>query len=171
MFFSQLYFSSCFYYEMKYIKIKIPLHDRNMTIVFQFVTTVVNREILFMFTHRLPNTVCIWLFALPAIYLSCTKCFLHHRSSRKKGAITWESIKKICTNQVRTTFLLASTRKSAQEGAKLPAAKRSISLKGIDFRLPTKPETNGSKKTDCSLITDHLKPAFPEIYNEDFVET
>ena len=60
-------------------------------------------------------------------------------------------------NQVRTTFLLASTRKSAQEGAKLPAAKRSISLKGIDFRLPTKPETNGSKKTDCLLITDHLK--------------
>ena len=59
MFFSQLYFSSCFFYEMKYIKIKILLHDRNMTIVFQFVTAFENSEILFKLAQCLPKTAII----------------------------------------------------------------------------------------------------------------
>ena len=67
-----------------------------------------------------------------------------------------KSIQKTCTNPVRIIFLPASTKKSAQEGAKSPAARKSTSPKATDCRLPTKPETNGSKKTDYSLVSIDL---------------
>jgi hypothetical protein len=44
---------------MKYIKVKILLHDRNMTIVFQFVTAAGNHEMLFKFVQCLPKTAII----------------------------------------------------------------------------------------------------------------